>query len=123
MVPDAAMDVVGTNFLISVMNGMPFHRQQRRYRANCHLNGVHSSGWYRSSDCHHLVKAQRELGTVRLLHGEVAYQRRYIPHYLCVSVHQEANNDLNRAAAVNRSNLADKLKSKQNFALLVAAFN
>ena len=71
-----AVDVVGILLLVPVLDGVAFHGEKRRDRGDCDLDAVLAAGGHRAVDRHHLVKVQREIGTIRALDGEIVDEGR-----------------------------------------------
>lgn len=72
---DTVMHVVGMLLLMPTIQGIPFHRRERRDRANGHLDSIGSPAGHVARDCNELIEGQCEVSTIGPLNGKVADER------------------------------------------------
>lgn len=66
-----------------------------------------------------MIEAKRQVRAISFLYCEVADQRRYVLHDLCVSGHQEVDHDINGWPTATCLDLTHQLEPPEFFALLI----
>ncbi|APO72644.1 hypothetical protein IE4872_PD02132 (plasmid) [Rhizobium gallicum] len=89
IVSDAVIDVVGIFLLMPAIEGVTFHGEQCRNRADGNLDTIGPAARHITGDRDQLIETQGQVRAVGPLDSEIAQDRRTVLHDLRVTWHQE----------------------------------